>query len=283
MVFAIVFGMIWFKVPETICVNLHGALAPHQSGKDVMLWLAGKYGADFALYKALEFRGDGAAAMSIDARITLADHAVEHGGKFGLFEFDDKTAAFLDARKNTRHQLGWSNPVSADADAVYCQTVELDLAGLEPQVAKPHTFENVVPVSEVVGTHIDQAMVGSCANGHLDDMQAVARVVRGRHVHPGTRFIVQPASWTVYRESMRLGLIEIMLDAGVSVISPGCHVCFGMQGTLTDGDVCLTSTTRNHRGRMGSDAAEIYLASPVTVAASALAGEIVHPAEAVKP
>jgi 3-isopropylmalate/(R)-2-methylmalate dehydratase large subunit len=283
LVFAIVFGMIWFKVPETICVNLHGALAAHQSGKDVMLWLAGTYGADFALYKALEFRGDGAAAMAIDARITLADHAVELGGKFGLFEFDDRTTAFLEARKNTRHQLPWSNPVAADADAAYCQTVELDLAALEPQVARPHTFENVVPVSEVAGTHIDQAMVGSCANGHLDDMQAVARVVRGRHVHPGTRFIVQPASWAVYRESMRLGLIDTMLDAGVSVISPGCHVCFGMQGTLADGDVCLTSTTRNHRGRMGSDAAEIYLASPVTVAASALAGEIVHPAEAVKP
>ena len=281
LVFGIVFGTLWFKVPETIRVNLHGTLGSHLSGKDVALWLAGRYGTDFALYRAIEFHGEGATRMPIDTRITIAAHAVELGAKFGLFEFDDNTAAFLEARQRMRHQLAWAQPVAADPDAAYCQDVDIDLDHLEPQVACPHTFENVVPVATVAGTRIDQAMVGSCANGHLDDLQAVARVVRGRHVHRQTRFIVQPASWGVYREAMRLGLVETMLESGVMVISPGCHLCLGMQGALADGDVCLTSTTRNHRGRMGSGEAQIYLASPVTVAASALAGQITDPREAM--
>ena len=172
------------------------------------------------------------------------------------------------------HQLSWSKPVSADADAEYCQTVDIDLSTLEPQVAKPHTFENVVPVSAVAGTRIDQAMVGSCANGNVDDIETVASVMKGKRVHPKTRFLVQPNSWAVYREAMRRGFFDTLLDAGVTVLSPGCHLCLGMQGALTDGDVCLTSTTRNHKGRMGSANADIYLAGPATVAASAIAGEI---------
>ncbi len=277
--YGIVFGELWFKVPETIRVDLHGTMPTHLSGKDVALWLAGKYGTAFGLYKAIEFRGEGASRMPIDTRITIASHTVELGGKFGLFEFDDKTAEFLAARKRMRHQLEWAKPVSADRDAEYCQQVDIDLDTLEPQVAKPHTFENVVPVGKVAGTKIDQAMVGACSNGHVEDLEAVARVVKGKKIHPKTRFVVQPSSWGVYRESMRRGLVDTMLDAGVMVVSPGCHLCLGMQGALGDGDVCLTSTTRNHKGRMGSAAADIYLASPVTVAASALAGRIVDPRE----
>src|SRR5690606_29613321 len=178
-----------------------------------------------------------------------------------------------------RHQLEWSRPVSADADAQYCQVVDIDLSLLEPQIAKPHTFENVVPVSSVAGLRIDQAMVGSCANGNVDDIAAVAQVVKGKKVHPKTRFIVQPNSWGVYREAMSRGLVDTLLDAGVTVISPGCHLCLGMQGALTAGDVCITSTTRNHRGRMGSGDADIYLAGPATVAASAIAGQITNPME----
>jgi 3-isopropylmalate/(R)-2-methylmalate dehydratase large subunit len=215
----------------------------------------------------------------MDVRFTRTTHAVELGGKFGLFEFDDKTAAFLAARKRMRHQLEWSRPVAADPDAQYHQTVDIDLETLEPQVAKPHTFENVVPVSEVAGTNIDLALVGACCNGHVSDIEAVARVVRVRKVHPRPRFTVQPASWAVYREGMHRGLFDVLLDAGVSIISPGGHLCLGMQGALADGDVCLTSATRNHRGRMGSGAADIYLASPVTVAASAIAGHIIDPRE----
>ena len=275
--YGLVFGELWFKVPETVAVNMHGELPTGVASKDVALWLAGQFGTTFALYRSIEFRGDGAHRMAMDARITLAAHAVELGGKFGLFEYDDKTEAFLAARKRMRHQLEWSRPVSADVDANYSQVVEIDLATLVPQVARPHTFENVVPVTEVAGTRIDQAMVGSCANGNVDDIATVARVVAGRKVHPNTRFIVQPNSWGVYREAQRQGYVDTLLDAGVMVISPGCHLCLGMQGTLTDGDVCLTSTTRNHKGRMGSAHADIYLAGPATVAASALAGEICDP------
>jgi 3-isopropylmalate/(R)-2-methylmalate dehydratase large subunit len=278
--YGLVFGELWFKVPETIEVKLHGRLRPGVASKDIALWLAGRFGTTFALYKSIEFRGEGAAALSMDARITLSAHAVELGGKFGLFEFDDKTAAFLASRKRMRHQLDWAKPVSADADARYVQTVEIDLSTLEPQVAKPHTFENVVPVQSLVGTRIDQAMVGSCANGNVDDIETVANVVRGRRVHADTRFIVQPNSWGVYREASRRGYLDTLLDAGVQVISPGCHLCLGMQGALAEGDVCLTSTTRNHKGRMGSAKADIYLAGPATVAASALAGHICDPTEA---
>lgn len=275
--YGLVTGELWFKVPATLAVVMRGRFPRGVASKDVALWLAGRYGTTFALYQAIEFRGPGATAMPMDARITLAAHAVELGGKFGLFEFDETTAAFLAGRKRMRHQLEWSNPVSADADASYAGTVEIDLDALVPQVARPHTFENVVPVTDVAGTRIDQAMVGSCANGNVDDIEAVAEVVRGHRVHPRTRFIVQPNSWGVYREAVRRGHVDTLIDAGVMVISPGCHLCLGMQGTLADGDVCLTSTTRNHKGRMGSANAEIFLAAPATVAASALAGEIRDP------
>lgn len=279
--FGLVFGTLWFQVPETIKVVLKGTLKAPLDGKDVALWLAGRYTTGFALYKSIEFTGPGAAGMSIEKRITLAAHAVELGGKFGLFDHDDKTAEFLTKRKRMRHQLDQARPVAADPDAVYCQTVEIDLDRLEPQVARPHTFENVVPVSEIVGKRIDQAVVGSCANGHVEDIEAVARIVKGKKVSKRTRFIVQPSSWAVYRECMSRGLFDVLLDAGVQVLSPGCHVCLGMQGMLADGDVCLSSTTRNHRGRMGSSEAEVYLANPMTVAASALAGQICDPREIV--
>jgi 3-isopropylmalate/(R)-2-methylmalate dehydratase large subunit len=275
--FALVFGNLWFKVPETIKVVLDGQPDPAISSKDVALWLGGRYGTAFALYKSIEFTGPGVAAMSMEQRFALSAHAVELGGKFGLFDYDDKTAAFLAKRKTLRDQLEAATPVAADPDATYCQEVRIDLSTLEPQVAKPHTFENVVPVSSVVGTRINQAVVGSCANGHVEDIEAVARVVKGRKVHPRTRFLVQPASWAVWRECASRGLFDVLIDAGVQVLSPGCHVCLGMQGRLADGEVCLTSTTRNHRGRMGSGEAQVYLASPTTVAVSALAGVIEDP------
>jgi 3-isopropylmalate/(R)-2-methylmalate dehydratase large subunit len=272
--FALTFGELWFKVPETIKVILEGEWNPSITGKDVALWLAGKYTTTFGLYKSIEFTGPGAAAMSMEQRFQLSTHAVELGAKFGLFEYDTKTEAFLAQRRILRDQLDRATPVSADPDAKYCQTVRIDLGELLPQVAKPHTFENVVPVTEVRGVKIDQALVGSCANGHLEDIEAVASVLKGRKVHPKVRLFVQPNSWAVWREASARGYFDIILDSGGQVISPGCHLCLGMQGRLADGEICLTSTTRNHKGRMGSGSAQIYLASPTTVAASAIAGSI---------
>ncbi len=192
--FALTFGELWFQVPETIKVVLEGEWNPSITGKDVALWLAGRYTTTFGLYKSIEFTGPGAAAMSIEQRFQLSTHAVELGAKFGLFDYDRKTEAFLAKRTILREQLDRAQPVAADPDAHYCQTVHIDLDNLLPQVAKPHTFENVVPVTEVAGVHIDQALVGSCANGHLEDIEAVASVLKGRKVDPRVRFFVQPNS-----------------------------------------------------------------------------------------
>ncbi|WP_316978280.1 3-isopropylmalate dehydratase large subunit [Shumkonia mesophila] len=277
--YGLVFGTLWFEVPETIKVHLRGTLKEGVAAKDIALWLGGQYGTEFALYKSIEFDGPGASALSMDARITLASHTVELGGKFGLFDYDEKTEAFLSKRTILRDQLLQAMPVKADPDAHYAQEVVIDLDQLGPQVACPHTFENVVPVSDLRGVRIDQAHIGACSNGHVEDIEAAARLLAGRRVHPQTRMYVQPNSWAVYRECMARGLFEILLDAGAQVLSPGCHLCFAMQGRLTPGQVCLSSTTRNHRGRMGSGEASVYLSSSETVAASAMAGEIVDPRE----
>lgn len=282
LVFALTYGTIWFKVPETIKVTLTGRLPRWTCSKDIALHLGGEYSTEFALYKSIEFTGPAAADLSIDARITLAAQAVELGAKFGLFGFDQKTEEFLAGRQEMRHQLGWMRPVAADPDAAYCREVRLNLDDLEPQVARPHTFENVVPVSGVAGTPVDQAIVGACANGNPEDLAAVARILKGRKVHPRTRFLVQPNSWAVYNRCIADGTIQEILAAGAQVLAPGCHLCLGMQGTLADGEVCISSTTRNHRGRMGSGESGVYLASPMTVAASAIAGSIQPPSEVLK-
>jgi 3-isopropylmalate/(R)-2-methylmalate dehydratase large subunit len=277
--YAAVFGELWFRVPESIKVVLEGELQAGVTAKDVALWLGGRFGTSFALGQSIEFTGAGAASMSIEGRFTLAAHAVELGGKFGLFDYDAKTEAFLAQRPDFERLRGQMRPVSADPDAVYEQEVVIDLASLPPQVACPHTFENVVPISELRGVQVSQAQVGSCANGHIEDIELLAAGLHGRKVHPRTRLFVQPSSWAVYRAAMERGYFASILDAGGQVLSPGCHLCLGMQGALAPGDVCISSTTRNHRGRMGSGEADIYLASPVTVAASAIAGEIVDPRE----
>ncbi len=281
--FALTFGTLWFKVPETVKVVLEGEWHPAIAPKDVALWLAGKYTTAFALYQSIEFTGPAVAKMSMEQRFQLSSHAVELGGKFGLFEYDDKTREFLSQRSILREQLDNASPVSADPDAHYAQVVTINLDDLAPQVARPHTFQNVVPVDEVAGIRIDQALVGSCANGHIEDIEVVARILHGNKVHPKTRLFVQPSSWAVWREASRRGLFDTILDAGGQVISPGCHLCLGMQGRLADGEVCITATTRNHKGRMGSGEADIYLASPATVAHSALAGVIADPRTSTVP
>jgi 3-isopropylmalate/(R)-2-methylmalate dehydratase large subunit len=277
--YALVFGTLWFMVPETIKVALHGRLQPALSGKDIALYLAGQYTSGFALYKALEFTGPGASALSVEARISLATHTVELGAKFGLFGYDESTQTFLNERKGLPRQPWAQEPIAADPDAGYAGEVQVDLNQLEPQLACPHRFDNVMPVARAARIPIQQAQVGSCANGHLEDLAAVASVLRGKRVAPGVRLLVQPASWGVYRAALRQGIVDDVLDAGGQILSPGCHLCVGMQGTLPPGDVCITSTTRNFRGRLGSPDAEIYLGSPATVAASALTGVITDPRE----
>lgn len=273
--YALCFGELWFKVPQSIKINLKGSFNERTNPKDIMFHLAQQFTASFGLYRSLEFTGPGAHNMSIDERLTVSVHAVELGGKFGLFDYDEKTEEYLSRRKELQNMVDSATPVVADSDATYESVVEIDLDKLEPLVAKPHNFENIGTLDEVAGTRIDQAQVGSCANGRLEDMRIVARNIKGKRVNRKTRFLVQPASWDVYRAAMKEGLFEIMLDAGIQVLSPGCHLCLGMQGRLGENENAITSTTRNHMGRLGGKNCNVYLANPQVVTAAAIAGEIV--------
>lgn len=273
--YALCFGTLWFKVPQSIKIILKGSFSKYTNAKDLMFYLAQQYSASFGLYKSLEFTGPGAKAMSIDERLTIAVHAVELGGKFGIFEYDEKTAEFLARRPDLQHLVKSATPIFADPDAKYERIVEVDLSSLQPLVAKPHNFENIGTLDEVKGTRIHQAQVGSCANGRLEDIRIVANLIEGKKVHPKTRFLVQPASWTVYRDAMKEGLLEILLEAGVQVLSPGCHLCLGMQGRLGENENAITCTTRNHKGRLGGKNCNVYLSNPQVITAAAIAGEIV--------
>ncbi|HEY7279192.1 MAG TPA: aconitase/3-isopropylmalate dehydratase large subunit family protein [Trebonia sp.] len=270
------FGELYFTVPETIKINLTGRPRPYPFGKDVILHLAGLYGDAFGQGYSLEFDGQLARDMDVAARLTIADHAVEVGAKFGIFGADDKTAAYVRARTDKPF-----TPVAADPDASYAKVIDLDCDSFGFQVAKPFRFDNVAPVREVAGTKIDQARLGSCANGHYEDIEIAARMLRGRKVAPGVRFYVSPASLPVYQQCVRDGLIADLLEAGAQVENPGCSIC-QTPGIVLNEEVCISSTTRNYRGRMGGvecSEAQIYLASPATVAAAAIAGEITDPLE----
>jgi 3-isopropylmalate/(R)-2-methylmalate dehydratase large subunit len=264
------FGELYFTVPETIKINLMGQARSYPFGKDIILHLAGLYGDAFGQGYSLEFDGQLARDMDVAARLTIADHAVEVGAKFGM------TAAYIRARTDKPF-----NPVAADPDSSYAKVIDLDCDSFGFQVAKPFRFDNVVPVQEVAGTRIDQARLGSCANGHYEDIEIAARMLRGRKVAPGVRFYVSPASLPVYQQCVRDGLVADLLEAGVQVENPGCSIC-QTPGIVLNEEVCISSTTRNYRGRMGGvdcSEAQIYLASPATVAAAAIAGEITDPLE----
>jgi 3-isopropylmalate/(R)-2-methylmalate dehydratase large subunit len=274
--YALAFGQLFFSVPESIKVTLSGSPRPYPFGKDIILYLAGQYGDAFAQDASLEFHGPLASAVDLATRFTIADHAVEVGGKFGLFLADDKTHEYVRARSDKPYE-----PVAPDPDARYALQIELDVDEVGFQVAKPYRFDNVVPVSEVAGTRIDQARIGSCANGRFEDIEIAARLLEGRKVAPGVRFYVSPASMRVYRDCVRAGLIETLLEAGVQVQEPGCGICQSPQIVLNE-ETCVTSTTRNYRGRFGgatTSEAQVYLAGPATVTASAIAGEILDPGE----
>jgi len=272
MAYTLVTGQLWFRVPETIRVVLEGSLQPGVGWKDAILSLAGRIGADGAQYKALEFDGPALASMGIGGRMTMANMAVELGAKFGLFPSDDITVDYLALRGVTADRLG------PDRDAVYETTLTIDLTTLAPQVALPHGVDRVLPVQEAQDVPVDQAFIGSCTNGRLEDLEVAAQYLAGRHVHPHTRLIVAPASRAVEQEAMARGILAALVDAGAILLPPGCGPCFGgHQGLLAPGERCIGTHNRNFPGRMGSAEAEIYLASPATVAASALYGRITDP------
>lgn len=275
MAYVLATGKLWFKVPETIRVQLVGALPRWASTKDLVLYLAGRFGSDMARYCALEFGGPGSAGLTVASRMTVSNMGVELGAKFAFFEADATTLAYLSER--TEEPL---EPFGPDPEARYLAVHQVRLDELEPMVAFPHNIDNVRPVTEALGLRVDQAFVGSCTNGRLEDLEAAGAILRGRKVHPHVRMVVVPASQAVYREAARRGLLEVFSEAGAMVLSPGCGPCFGgHQGLLAPGERCIGTHNRNFRGRMGSPNAEIYLASAATVAASAVAGAIADPRE----
>jgi 3-isopropylmalate/(R)-2-methylmalate dehydratase large subunit len=266
-------GKTWLKVPETIRVKVDGDLPEFVAPKDVILRITGEIGADGATYNAVEFAGGAISDMSVSGRMTLCNMAIEMGAKTGIVEPDEKTLGYLRGRTD-----GAFNPVWADADAEYKRVLELDVGQLEPQIACPHKVDNVKPISEVARTRIDQAFIGSCTNGRLEDLEAARSILKGRHIHPDVRLLVVPASRDVYMEALDAGIIQDLMTAGATVSNPSCGACFGGHiGLLAPGEVGLTTSNRNFRGRQGSPEAEVYLSSPAVAAASALTGAITDP------
>jgi len=266
-------GSVWLRVPATIKIIISGALAPSVTAKDVALRIIREIGAEGANYQAVEFCGEAVFAMSIGERMVLCNMAAEMGAKNAYVPPDEKTREWLAGRRRTEFA-----PVFSDSDAVFSRVVELDASDLAPQVACPHTVDNVVDVAEVAGTRIDQALIGTCTNGRLEDLAVAAAILRGKRVAAGTRLLVLPASREVLRAALDAGYISDLVDAGAVILNPGCGPCLGAhEGILAPGEVCLSTANRNFKGRMGCNAAEVYLASPATVAASALSGVIADP------
>ena len=266
-------GRSWFRVPGAIKVNLSGALGPHVSGKDVILWLIGQLGVDGALYQSLEFSGPGVSSLTIDDRFTICNMAIEAGAKNGIFPVDATTHEYLDGRA-----LRMPVVFDADADASYERTVDVDLSAIVPTVALPHLPENARPASELSEVELDQCVIGSCTNGRMGDLRIAAEVLAGKHVHPRVRTIVIPATQDIYLQCVREGLVEVFVNAGAAVSTPTCGPCLGgHMGVLAAGEKAVATTNRNFVGRMGHVESEVYLASPATAAASALTGHITDP------
>ena len=266
-------GLAWFKVPSAIKVTLHGSFRPYVSGKDLILHLIGMIGVDGALYRSLEFTGDGVAALSMDDRFTISNMAIEAGAKNGIFPVDETTRAYLRGRVSRAWEA-----FEADPDAVYEREIEIDLNNLRPTVALPHLPSNTRSADEVAGTPIQQVVIGSCTNGRLEDMRKAAEVLKGRKVHDGVRCIVFPATQQIMLDAMAEGLIQIFIEAGCAVSTPTCGPCLGgHMGVLSDGERAISTTNRNFVGRMGPVSSEIILASPAVAAASAVAGCVADP------
>ena len=275
---AMALGKTWFRVPETIKVQVEGEFRSGVYAKDLILHLIGLIGADGATYAALEFHGRAIDTMKVADRLTIANMAVESGAKVGLFQSDEITRQYLEEQGRGDDYRA----LSADSDAVYERTVTIDLDKLEPTVSKPHTVDNTAVVTELKGTKIQQVFIGTCTNGRLEDLALAAEILKGRKRHPGTRLIVGPASRNILQEAVNKGYISTLLEAGAIILPPGCGACLGVhQGVLGSGESCLSTANRNFKGRMGNPESFIYLASTATAAASAVTGEITDPREVV--
>ena len=266
-------GKAWFKVPSAIQFHLTGKLSPKVSGKDVILHIIGMIGVDGALYQSMEFTGPGVGELSMDDRFTISNMAIEAGGKNGIFPVDEKTLAY-----EKEHGAAEGVIFEADPDAEYEKTYEINLSEIKPTVSFPHLPENAKTFDEIPEIRIDQVVIGSCTNGRISDLRSAAAILKGRHVAEGMRCIVIPATNRIYLEAVKEGLIETFIEAGAVVSTPTCGPCLGgYMGILAAGERCVSTTNRNFVGRMGDTTSEIYLASPATAAASAIAGVIADP------
>ena len=273
---ALALGKTWFRVPESFLIELNGVFPGGVYAKDLILYLIGQIGADGANYKALEFGGEALARMTMSQRLTIANMAVEAGAKVGLFPADRITRDFLrDHGRGDKYK-----PLSADTGANYEQVIPVDLGQLEPMLSLPHAVDNVRRATQMKGIKIQQAFIGTCTNGRLEDLAVAAEILRGQKRYAGTRLLIAPASRQVLIQAIEKGYIRSLIEAGAIILPPGCAACLGLhQGVLGDGEVCLSTANRNFKGRMGNPEAMIYLASPATAAASAMRGEITDPRE----
>jgi 3-isopropylmalate/(R)-2-methylmalate dehydratase large subunit len=268
-------GDIWMKVPPTIRFVYHGTLGKWVGGKDLILYTIGNIGVDGALYSAMEFTGEAIEALSMDGRFTMANMAIEAGGKAGLFHVDNKTQLYIKSRAKRSYLV-----YEPDIDTRYDRVIEYDVSTIEPQVSLPHSPANARPVSTIGDIKIDQAVIGSCTNGRIEDLRMAAHILKRKKVHPGVRCIIIPGTQQVYLDALAEGLIETFIKAGVAVSTPTCGPCLGgHMGVLAAGERCVSTTNRNFVGRMGSTKSEVYLANPAVAAASAVAGRIVDPDE----
>ncbi|MBQ9168549.1 MAG: 3-isopropylmalate dehydratase large subunit [Oscillospiraceae bacterium] len=268
-------GMAWFKVPAAIKFELKGSLPANCSGKDVILTIIGKIGVDGALYKSMEFTGEGVASLTMDDRLCICNMAIEAGAKNGIFPVDEKTVAYMEGRCER-------TPVvyTADEDAQYEQTIEINLSEIVPTVACPHLPENTKPAAVLGDIKVDQVVIGSCTNGRMEDMETAYRILKGNKVADGVRCIIIPATMQIYRDCVEKGYVTAFIDAGAVVSTPTCGPCLGgYMGILAAGERCIATTNRNFVGRMGHVDSEVYLASPATAATSALTGCITEPKE----
>jgi len=271
-------GQVWLRVPPAIDAVFTGETDPWITGKDLMLALIGRLGVEGARYRSIEFRGPAADALTIEGRLTMANMAIEAGGKSGIFAADAKVDAYLRGRTDAPYTV-----VTPDPDARYDERILIDVSGLEPQVARPFSPDNVAPISTIGPVPIDQVVIGSCTNGRIEDLRQAAAVLQGQRVHPHVKCLVFPATQQIWQDALREGLFEIFASAGVAISAPTCGPCLGgHMGVLAPGERAVSTTNRNFRGRMGHRDAEVYLTSPAVAAASAVTGYLAHPREVHK-
>jgi 3-isopropylmalate/(R)-2-methylmalate dehydratase large subunit len=272
---AMLTGELWFKAPETMKIILHGNMREWVSGKDLILAIIGRIGVDGALYKAMEFFGEAIKKLTMADRFTIANMAIEAGAKNGIFAFDEVSRSYVEKRAKREYAI-----YESDHDASYCEVMELNVSEIEPQVAFPHLPSNVRGITKVGEIHIDQALIGSCTNGRIEDLRIAAKVLKGRTVAPYVRLIIIPATQEIYRQAIEEGLVEIFLSANAAISTPTCGACLGgHMGVLAEGERAIATTNRNFVGRMGHPKSEIYLSNPAVAAASAILGRIASPDE----